>query len=103
MHNIFTSKRSSSVLKGGINYVCSAMLLETIQYYIDNKSSVYALFLDASNAFDHLKLFKTLLNRKLYPLIIKLLHDIQFNSIVYLSKIHSISDNMIFKYICITK
>ena len=52
--------------------VCSAMLLETIQYYIKKS---YALFLDASNAFDrlnHLKLFKIQLNRKVCPLIIKL-------------------------------
>ena len=47
--------------------MCTFALNETISYYTKNGSQVYALFLDASKAFDRLnyvKLFNKLLHKK---------------------------------------
>ena len=55
---------------------CTFVLLETIQYYLSAKSDVYAIFLDASQAFDGVhygKLFRRLLDLGLCPLICRVL------------------------------
>ena len=63
--------KSSTVL-------CTTMVNETIQYYIQNVGqAVYLLLLDASKAFDKVsyeKLFKFLLARNVCPKIVKLLY-----------------------------
>ena len=62
--------------------MCTFALNETISYYTYNGSQTYALFLDASKAFDRLnyvKLFKKLLNRKMCPLTIRLLINMYLN------------------------
>ena len=49
---------------------------ETVEYYINNESNVYATLLDCSKAFDKVKhdvLFKILVNANICPLILKLL------------------------------
>ena len=49
---------------------------QTIQYYINNRSLVYAVFLDASKAFDlvrHNKIFKCLLDKDVCPVLVRLL------------------------------
>ena len=56
--------------------MCTFALNETISYYTKNGSQVYALFLDASKAFDRLnyvKLFNKLLHKKMCPITIRLL------------------------------
>jgi hypothetical protein len=56
--------------------LCTAILKEVVQHYVNRKSNVYALFLDASKAFDKVhfgKLFKLLLRRNLNPLIARML------------------------------
>ena len=43
--------------------MCSTLLVETLEYYVSNNSSVYVLLIDASKAFDrlcHSKLFDVL-------------------------------------------
>ena len=55
---------------------CTYVVKETIQYYTDRGSSVYAMLLDASQAFDrveYVKLFKLLLQRNLCPMYARLL------------------------------
>ena len=32
--------------------MCSSLLVETVEYYVSNNSSVYVLLIDASKAFD---------------------------------------------------
>ncbi len=51
---------------------------ETVQYYVNKRSSVYAGMLDGSKAFDEVrfgKLFKLLVDRKMPAILIRLLLD----------------------------
>ena len=60
-------------------------LLETIDYYNYNKSSVFVLWLDASKAFDRVnfcKLFTYLLKRDVSPLVLRLLLHTYRNQIL---------------------
>ena len=62
--------------------MCTFALNETISYYTKNGSPVYALFLDASKAFDRLNyvtLFNKLLQRKMCPITIRLLLNMYLN------------------------
>ena len=60
--------------------MCTTSLLETMQYYNNNKSSVYVLYLNASKVFDrlnmHAKLSKIMLHRNVRPVIVRLLFNI---------------------------
>ena len=56
--------------------LCSFLVSETIQYYRSNGSNVYMTLLDCTKAFDkiqHTKLFRTLMNKKICPSIIRLI------------------------------
>ena len=72
---------SSSNLQFGFKNNCSTsqctfVLNETIQYYLNQKSEVYCILLDASKAFDnvqYIKLFKLLQKKGLCPIIIRFL------------------------------
>ena len=62
--------------------MCTFALNETISYYTKNGSQTYALFLDASKAFDRLnyvKLFKKLMKKKMCPMAIRLLLNMYLN------------------------
>ena len=55
---------------------CSFVMNETIDYYTFNHTNVYVLMLDATKAFDRVhycKLFKVMLQRKISPIVIRLL------------------------------
>jgi hypothetical protein len=55
---------------------CTFVVNETINYYLEGRSNVHAILLDASKAFDrvhYVKLFNELLARKLCPLICRFL------------------------------
>ena len=59
--------------------MCSFLVAETIQYYKSHGSDVYMLSLDASKAFDRVKytkLFRTLIERSICPLVIRFLMNI---------------------------
>ena len=63
--------------------VCSTVLMETIEYYISRKTTVYVLLIDASKAFDcvsHIKQFNTLQAHGVCPLIIQVLYNMFTNS-----------------------
>ncbi len=72
---------SSSSLKFGFKCGTSTtqstfILNETVSYYNFNHTNVYAVFLDASKAFDRVqycKLFNELVNRNISPLVLRLL------------------------------
>ena len=59
--------------------MCTFALNETVTYYVKNGSPVYALFLDASKAFDRLnfvKLFEKLISKSMCPVTVRLLLNI---------------------------
>ena len=55
---------------------CTFVAQEVINYYANNKSSVYCVLLDASQAFDRVNfvtLFELLLKRKMCPLVARII------------------------------
>ena len=55
---------------------CTFVTQEVINYYVNNKSSIYCVLLDASQAFDRVnfvRLFNLLLKRQLCPLVARLI------------------------------
>jgi hypothetical protein len=55
------------------------ILKESISYYVNNGSSVYCTFLDATKAFDRVEycqLLRQLMNRNLLPVVIRILLNI---------------------------
>ena len=58
--------------------LCTAIYIETINYYVNECSNVYSCLLDASKAFGRVhwgRLFKILIERKVSFLFIRLLFD----------------------------
>ena len=65
-----------NIKEGHSTTLCTSMALEVIKYYKKNGSNVFALFLDASKAFDNVvysKLFKILLQKGISPLYIRMI------------------------------
>ena len=59
--------------------VCTSLLQNTVEYYRENDSDCYMLLLDPSKAFDrveYVKLFSDLRDRKLCPIVLRLLMNI---------------------------
>ena len=66
--------------------ICTALLIETIEYYIENGSDCYLLLLDASKVFDrveYVKLFNTLRNRGMCPLVLRLIMNMYINQEIH--------------------
>ena len=62
--------------------VCTALLLETINYYKEHKTDSYLLLLDASKAFDrveYVKLFTLLYERCICPVVLRLIMNMYVN------------------------
>ena len=81
--NVFHTSDNQFGFKGKVSTNMSTFALnETISHYTNNGSQVYALFLDASKAFDRLnfiKLFNKLLNKKMCPITVRLLLNMYLN------------------------
>ena len=63
--------------------MCSTILIETVEYYVSNNSTVYVLLIDASKAFDrvcHSKLFNLLYYNNVCPIVLRLLYNIYSRS-----------------------
>ena len=61
--------------------MCTSVALEVIQYYKSHSSNVFALFLDASKAFDNVvysKLFNILLYKGICPLFIRMIINMYY-------------------------
>jgi hypothetical protein len=68
--------------------MCTMVLKETLSYYVNNHSSAYCTFLDASKAFDRVnycKLFNLLLKRGLPACIIRLLINMYTGNMIRVS------------------
>ena len=62
--------------------IYTALLIETIEYYIENGSDCYLVLLAASKAFDrveYLKLFNTLPDRGMCPIVLRLIMNMYLN------------------------
>lgn len=71
-----TSDLQFGFKEGCSTNLCTFVMKEVIEHYNAEGSDVYAIFLDASKAFDkvgHARLFKKLLNRQFPPLILRVL------------------------------
>ena len=58
--------------------LCTSMVLQTIEYYKNNNSNVYVLFLDCTKAFDkvnHSKLFNILIDKNICPLVLRIIKN----------------------------
>ena len=62
--------------------ICTSLLRDTIEYYNEHGSDCYLLLLDASKAFDrveYIKLFRTLRDRKMCPVVLRLIMNMYIN------------------------
>jgi len=88
----FKSKRSTGM--------CTMVLKEVIDYYVSNGSTVYCTMLDATKAFDRVdygKLFGLLIERKLPPVVIRLLLCVYVNCVAAVRWNGSISAKFLVK------
>ena len=73
---LMTSELQFGFKEHSSTIMCSTLLVETVEYYVSNNSSVYVLLIDASKAFDrlcHSKLFDVLETFNVCPLVRRLL------------------------------
>ena len=66
-------------------YQCTMILKETTAYYVNNGSSVFSVFLDATKAFDRVhycKLFEVLITRNIPPVFLRLLLNMYISHIM---------------------
>jgi hypothetical protein len=76
-HCLHTNMRQFGYKKGHSPAIANLLVKETINHYVSNNSPVYGCFLDASKAFDcvnRTKLFNTLLDRGIPPVIVRFYH-----------------------------
>ena len=62
--------------------ICTMLLKESVSYYVNNGSSVFCTFLDASKAFDRVaycQLFRLLIKRRLPAVIIRFMCNMYVN------------------------
>lgn len=75
-NKIMTSEYQFAYKSDFSTSLCTFIVAETIQYYRNQGSNVYALLIDATKAFDRVqysKIFNLLLQRNICPLIVRLL------------------------------
>ena len=75
--------------------LATSVMLETIDYYVNDKNIVYGMALDATKAFDRVKfskLFKLLLEKQVNPLYLRLLYQLYLFQELKVKYGNSISD-----------
>ena len=75
---LYTSDLQFGFKPGLSTTLCTAVFIETVDYYVRKGGNVYSCLLDASKAFDKVhygKLFKLLIDRSMPSLIVRLLLD----------------------------
>ena len=81
-HGLITDELQFGFKKNASTVLCTSLLMETVEYYNENDTDCYLLLLDASKAFDrveYVKLFTTLRNRKICPIVLRLLMNMYIN------------------------
>ena len=94
--NLTTNDLQFSFKPGSSTTMCSSMVRETISYFVHKNTNVYGLVLDATKAFDRInycKLFRILLERKISPLICRLLLYMYLNQTLCVRWGNSLSDS----------
>ena len=92
--SLLSSELQFGLKKGLSTTQCTYSLLETIDYYNYNKSSVFVLLLDTSKAFDRInycKLFTDVLKRDVSPLVLRLLLHMYTNQTLCVTWGHALS------------
>ena len=75
--------------------------METIEYYNENNTDCYLLLLDASKAFDrveYVKLFNTLRDRNMCPIVLRLLMNMYINQKIQVKWNSTISEKYHISY-----
>ena len=81
-HGLITDELQFGFKKSASTVLCTSLLMETVEYYNENDTDCYLLLLDASKAFDrveYVKLFTTLRNRRICPIVLRLLMNMYIN------------------------
>ena len=94
-NKLSTSAFQFAYKKGFSTTLCSFLVAETIQYYKSHGSNVYMLSLDATKAFDRVqytKLFNSLIEREVCPLIIRIILNVYITSTAVVSWNNTHSD-----------
>ena len=91
---LMTSELQFGVKEHYSTIMCCTLLVETVEYYVSNNSSVYVLLADASKAFDrlcHSKLFDVLETYNVCPHIRQLLYNMYSRSDIHVqwNSVHS--------------
>ncbi len=71
--------------KGHSTVMCTLVLKEVINYYLNNNSDAYTCFIDATKAFDHIrydKLFQILIDRGMPALVVRSMLDLYQRQVV---------------------
>ena len=74
---------------------CTALLMETIEYYHENGSDCYLLLLDASKAFnrvEYVDLFNRLRDRNLCPIVLRIITNMYVNQVIQIKWNDLLSD-----------
>lgn len=90
-----TSEMQFGFKKGHSAALATAVLLETVDYYVNGGSKVYGVALDATKAFDRVEyscLFAMLVARGVNPLYVRLLYDLYVNQEMYV-RYNSVTSN----------
>ena len=80
--SLFTDSLQFGFKPNSFTVICTSILRDTIEYYNENGSDCYLLLLDASKAFDrveYVRLFRTLSDRNMCPIVLRLLMNMYIN------------------------
>ena len=94
-HALITSELQFGFKAKHSTALATAVLMQTVDYYIDNGGHVYGLALDASKAFDRVeysRLFELLIDRGMNPLYTRLILDMYVNQQMCVRYSSSISE-----------
>ena len=83
------------ILKNSSTVTCTALLMETIEYYYENGSDCYLLLLDASKPFDrveYVNIFNTLRDRNLCPIVLRIIMNMYVNQDIQIKWKNLLSD-----------
>ncbi len=84
-HLLNTTDMQYAFKKGHSTMMCTLILKEVINYYLNNNSDVYTCFIDATKAFDRIrydKLFQILIDRGMLAIAVRSMLDLYQRQVV---------------------